>query len=90
MLVRHTAAALSVAFIHHRQREDALKPHRLRAERTALQRQLISVVAELGFHRAVHALMADVAASGGGEEAITAHYTSSPGSPRRSRTASLG
>ncbi|PMZ18059.1 hypothetical protein, partial [Pseudomonas sp. FW306-02-F08-AA] len=27
--------------------------------------------AELGYQRAVHALMADVAASGGGEEAIT-------------------
>lgn len=70
-LVRHTAAALSVAFAHRRQREDALELHRLRDERTALQRQLISVVAELGYQRAVHALMADVAASSGGEEAIT-------------------
>ncbi|WP_112467928.1 PucR family transcriptional regulator [Streptomyces triticisoli] len=70
-LVRHTAAALSVAFAHRRQREDALELHRLREERTALQRQLISVAAELGYQRAVHALMADVAASGGGEEAIT-------------------
>ncbi|PWI11272.1 transcriptional regulator [Streptomyces sp. NWU339] len=70
-LVRHTAAALSVAFAHRRQREDALELHRLRAERTALQRQLISVVAELGYLRAVHALMVDIAASGGGEEAIT-------------------
>lgn len=70
-LVRHTAAALSVGFAHRRQREDALELHRLRDERTALQRQLISVVAELGFQKAVHALMADVAASGGGEEAIT-------------------
>ncbi|MFI0809063.1 PucR family transcriptional regulator [Streptomyces echinatus] len=71
MLVRHTAAALSVAFAHRRQREDALELHRLREERAALQRKLISVVAELGYERAVHALMADVAASGGGEEAIT-------------------
>ncbi|WP_199272944.1 helix-turn-helix domain-containing protein [Streptomyces broussonetiae] len=71
MLVRHTAAAMSVAFAHRRQREDALELHRLREERTALQRQLISVVAELGYERAVHALMADVAASGGGEEAVT-------------------
>ncbi|MET7480418.1 helix-turn-helix domain-containing protein [Streptomyces sp. NPDC005648] len=70
-LVRHTAAALSVAFAHRRQREDALELHRLRAEHTTLQRQLISVVAELGYQRAVHALMADVAASGGGEEAVT-------------------
>ncbi|WP_328919646.1 helix-turn-helix domain-containing protein [Streptomyces sp. NBC_00208] len=70
-LVRHTAAALSVAFTDRRQREDALELHGLREERTALQRQLISVVAELGYQRAVHALMADVAASGGGEEAIT-------------------
>ncbi|WP_109003921.1 PucR family transcriptional regulator [Streptomyces rishiriensis] len=70
-IVRHTAAALSLAFAHHRQREDALELHRLRDERTTLQRQLISVVAELGYQRAVHALMADVAASSGGEEAIT-------------------
>ncbi|MFJ9733207.1 PucR family transcriptional regulator [Streptomyces sp. NPDC101171] len=70
-LVRHTAAALSVAFAHRRRREDALELRRLREERTALQRQLISVVAELGYERAVHALMADVAASGGGEEAVT-------------------
>ncbi|SEC36813.1 Sugar diacid utilization regulator [Streptomyces sp. 2231.1] len=69
--VRHTAAALSVAFAHRRRREDALELHRLRDERTALQRQLISVVAELGYERAVHALMAGVAASGGGEEAVT-------------------
>ncbi|MEU4035385.1 PucR family transcriptional regulator [Streptomyces collinus] len=70
-LVRHTAAALSVAFAHRRGREDALELRRLREERTALQRQLISVVAELGYERAVHALMADVAASGGGEEGVT-------------------
>ncbi|MFD9048450.1 PucR family transcriptional regulator [Streptomyces zaomyceticus] len=72
-LVRHTAAALSAAFAHRRRREDALELHRLREERTALQGQLISVVAELGYERALHALMADVAASdgGGGEEAIT-------------------
>ncbi|MGW7102648.1 PucR family transcriptional regulator [Streptomyces sp. NPDC054838] len=70
-LVRDTAAALSVAFAHRRQREDALELHRLRAERAVLQGELISVVAELGYQRAVHALMADVAASGGGEEAVT-------------------
>lgn len=69
--VRHTAAALSVAFAQRRRREDALALRRLRDERTALQRQLISVVAELAYERAVHALMADVAASGGGEEAVT-------------------
>ncbi|WP_427165406.1 PucR family transcriptional regulator [Streptomyces sp. C1-1] len=70
-IVRHTAAALSVASAHRRRREDALELHRLRDERTALQGQLISVVAELGYQRAVHALMAEVAASSGGEEAIT-------------------
>ncbi|MEU2427580.1 helix-turn-helix domain-containing protein [Streptomyces sp. NPDC007851] len=71
MFVRHTAAALSAAFAHRRQREDARELHRLRAERTALQQQLISVVADLGYERAVHAVMADVAASGGGEDAVT-------------------
>ncbi|MFF5027244.1 PucR family transcriptional regulator [Streptomyces collinus] len=70
-LVRYTAAALSVASAHRRRCEDALELRRLKAERTSLQRQLISVVAELGYERAVHALMADVAASGGGEEAVT-------------------
>jgi DNA-binding PucR family transcriptional regulator len=71
MLVRDTACALSLAFAHRRRREDALELNRLREERADLQRQLISVVADLGYQRALHALMADVAASGGGEEAIT-------------------
>ncbi|MFI5963542.1 helix-turn-helix domain-containing protein [Streptomyces asoensis] len=71
MLVRHTAAALSVVFAQHRRSEDALELRRLRQERTALQLQLISAVAERGYERAVHTLMADVAASGGGEEAVT-------------------
>ncbi|MFD8259793.1 PucR family transcriptional regulator [Streptomyces griseoluteus] len=71
-LVRQTAAALSVVFAHRRRREDALELCRLREERTALQRKLISVVAELGYERGVHALLAGVAASsGGGEEAVT-------------------
>ncbi|MEV7157638.1 helix-turn-helix domain-containing protein [Streptomyces misionensis] len=70
-LVRYTTAALSIAFAHRRRREDTLELHRLREQRTALQRQLISVVAELGFERAVHAFMACVADSGGGEEAVT-------------------
>ncbi|MFF2999542.1 PucR family transcriptional regulator [Streptomyces sp. NPDC057950] len=70
-LVRHTAAALSVAFAHRHRREDALELQRLRDERTALQGQLIGAVAELGYQRAVHALMADVAASSCSEEAIT-------------------
>ncbi|MFH8753631.1 PucR family transcriptional regulator [Streptomyces rimosus] len=71
MLVRHTAAALSVAFAQRRQREDAVELHRVREECATLQQRLISVVAELGYQRAVHALMADIAASGGGEEAVT-------------------
>jgi hypothetical protein len=36
-LVRLTAAALSVAVAHRRQREDALELHRLRRERAAFQ-----------------------------------------------------
>ncbi|MEU6994919.1 helix-turn-helix domain-containing protein [Streptomyces sp. NPDC046465] len=70
-LVRHTAAALSVAVAHRRRRKEALELDRLRGERAALQRQLIAVVAELAYQRALHALMADVAAAGSGEEAIT-------------------
>ncbi|MFE5491430.1 PucR family transcriptional regulator [Streptomyces virginiae] len=70
-LVWHTAAALSVAFAQRRQREDALELHRVREERATLQQQLISVMAELGHQRAVHSLMADIAASGGGEKAVT-------------------
>ncbi|MGA5095853.1 PucR family transcriptional regulator [Streptomyces lavendulocolor] len=70
-LVWHTAAALSVAFAQRRQREDALELYRVKKERAVLQQQLISVAAELGNQRAMHALMADIAASGGGEEAVT-------------------
>ncbi|MBB3080846.1 hypothetical protein FHS41_007400 [Streptomyces violarus] len=70
-LVRLTAAALSVAVAHRRQREDALELHRLRRERATLQRRLIAVVVELGYQRAVHEALAEVAAAGGGEEAIT-------------------
>ncbi|MET7824277.1 helix-turn-helix domain-containing protein [Streptomyces sp. NPDC005386] len=70
-IVQQTAAALSVAFARRRQREDALKLHRLRDEHTALQRQLICVAAELVYQRAVQSLVADVAASSGGEEAVT-------------------
>ncbi|MGW1521674.1 hypothetical protein [Streptomyces sp. NPDC002287] len=70
-LVWHTASALSVAFAQRRQREDAVELHRARAERATLQQQLISVVAELAYQRAAHALMADIAVSGGGEEAAT-------------------
>lgn len=70
-IVQQTAAALSVAFARRRQRADALTLHRLRDEHAALQRQLVRVAAELGYQRAVQSLVADVAASGGGEEAIT-------------------
>ncbi|MFF1696441.1 PucR family transcriptional regulator [Streptomyces sp. NPDC058257] len=70
-LVQHTAAALSAAVAHRRRREEALELHRLREERTALQQQLIAVVAELAYRRALHTLIADVAASDDGEEAVT-------------------
>ncbi|MEV5013941.1 PucR family transcriptional regulator [Streptomyces sp. NPDC053780] len=70
-LVRHTAAALSLAFAHRRERAYAVELHQLREERTALQRQLVSVVAEQRYQRAVHTLITDVAATGGGEEAVT-------------------
>ncbi|MFF2102321.1 PucR family transcriptional regulator [Streptomyces sp. NPDC058202] len=80
-LVQQTAAALSVAFARRRQREDSLKLHRVRDEHAALQRQLICVAAELVYQRAVHALVADVAASSGGEEAITRALHSLTGLP---------
>ncbi|MYV39516.1 transcriptional regulator [Streptomyces sp. SID1328] len=71
-LVGLTAAALSLVLARRRRREDALELRRLREERTALQRKLISVVAEQGYERAVHALLSGVAgSSGGGEEAVT-------------------
>ncbi|MFF5239408.1 PucR family transcriptional regulator [Streptomyces microflavus] len=70
-LIRHTAAALSVAFVHRRRREEAVELHGLREERAALQRQLVTVVGELAYRQAVHGLTADVAASGGNEEAVT-------------------
>ncbi|MFF0189043.1 PucR family transcriptional regulator [Streptomyces sp. NPDC005244] len=70
-IVQQTAAALCVTFARRRQREDALELHRLRNDHTALQRQLIRVTAELVYQRAVQSLVADIAASNGGEEAIT-------------------
>ncbi|MDI9835126.1 helix-turn-helix domain-containing protein [Streptomyces sp. KAU_LT] len=70
VLVRLTAVALSVAAAHRRQQEDAAELHRLRDERATLQQRLISLVVETGQQRAVHQALADVAASGGGEEAI--------------------
>ncbi|MFG3150177.1 PucR family transcriptional regulator [Streptomyces sp. NPDC048243] len=70
-IVQQTAAALSVAFTRRRQREDLLKLHRLRDEHAALQRQMVCVAAELVYQRAVQSIVADVAASSGGEEAIT-------------------
>ncbi|MGV9620407.1 PucR family transcriptional regulator [Streptomyces tendae] len=70
-LVRYTAAALSLAFAHRRLSDQAVELHRVREERLALQRQLISVVAEQRYQRAVHTLITDVAAAGGGEEAVT-------------------
>ncbi|WP_439812524.1 PucR family transcriptional regulator [Streptomyces sp. P9-2] len=71
MLVRLTAAALSAAVAHRRRQEDALELHRLRRERATLQQRMISLVVEAGHQRAVHQALADVAASGGGQEAIT-------------------
>ncbi|MFD0055940.1 PucR family transcriptional regulator [Streptomyces sp. NPDC127168] len=70
-LVRHTAAALSLAFADRRLRDQTVELHRVREERTGLQRQLISVVAEQRYQRAVHTLITDVAAAGGGEDAVT-------------------
>ncbi|MFF0143349.1 PucR family transcriptional regulator [Streptomyces sp. NPDC005227] len=70
-LVRHAAVALSVAGAQRRHLGDATELHQLRETRTALQKQLISTVAELGYQRAVQVFMADVAAAGGGEKAIT-------------------
>ncbi|MFF7262441.1 PucR family transcriptional regulator [Streptomyces sp. NPDC008159] len=70
-LVRLTAAALSVAVAHRRQQEDALELHRLRRERATLQQRLISFVVKAKYQRAVHDALAEAAAAGGGEEAIT-------------------
>ncbi|MFF9120001.1 PucR family transcriptional regulator [Streptomyces massasporeus] len=71
VLVRLTAAALSVAVAHRRRQEDALELQLLRRERATLQQRLITLVAEAGYQRVVHEALAEVGASGGGEEAIT-------------------
>ncbi|MFD8234752.1 PucR family transcriptional regulator [Streptomyces sp. NPDC059696] len=71
VLVRLTAAALSVAVAHRGRQEDALELHRLRRERATLQQHLVSLVVRAGYQRAVHEALAEVAASGGGEHAIT-------------------
>ncbi|MFI9373847.1 PucR family transcriptional regulator [Streptomyces parvulus] len=70
-LVRYTAAALSLAFADRRLRDQAVELQQVREQRTGLQRQLISVVAEQRYQRAVHTLLTDVADTGGGEEAVT-------------------
>lgn len=70
-LVRYTAAALSLAFADRRLRDQAAELQQVREQRTGLQRQLISVVAEQRYQRAVHTLLTDVADAGGGEEAVT-------------------
>ncbi|MFD8226159.1 PucR family transcriptional regulator [Streptomyces massasporeus] len=71
VLVRLTAAALSVAVAHRRRQEDALELQRLRRERTTLQQRLISLAVKTGYQRTVDDALAEVAAAGGGEEAIT-------------------
>lgn len=90
MLVRHTAAALSVAFAQRRQREDALELYRVREQRATLQQQLISVVAELGSQQAVHALMAEIAARAAVRRPSPARCMSSPDFQPWSKTASDG
>ncbi|MEU6804630.1 PucR family transcriptional regulator [Streptomyces neyagawaensis] len=70
-LVRLTAAALSVAVAYRRRQEDALELHRLRRERATLQQRLVSLVVTAGYQRAVNDALAEAAAAGGGEEAIT-------------------
>ncbi|MFE2810508.1 PucR family transcriptional regulator [Streptomyces nigra] len=71
MLVRLTAAALSVAGARRRRQEDTLQLYQLRRERATLQQRLISLVVEAGYQRAVHDALTEGAASGGGEDAIT-------------------
>ncbi|MFC7908506.1 PucR family transcriptional regulator [Streptomyces nigra] len=70
MLVRLTAAALSVAGARRRGQEDVQQLYQLRRERATLQQRLISLVVEAGYQRAVHEALAEAAASGGGERAI--------------------
>ncbi|MGV9574695.1 PucR family transcriptional regulator, partial [Streptomyces nigra] len=70
MLVRLTAAALSVADARRRGQEDVQQLYQLRRERATLQQRLISLVVEAGYQRAVHEALAEAAASGGGERAI--------------------
>ncbi|MGR6998357.1 hypothetical protein ACU686_10075 [Yinghuangia aomiensis] len=90
-LVRHTAAALSVVYAH--RRVDARTRWKCTGSRRNAQPSNSSwspSSPSWDTSEAVHALMTDAAASGGGEEAVTrALHGSSPDSPRWSRTASV-
>ncbi|MFK4098496.1 PucR family transcriptional regulator [Streptomyces sp. NPDC019531] len=70
-LMRLTAAALSLAAAQHREHDNARELDRLRGERATTSQQLDSLRSELHQQRIVHETLADVAAQGGGEDAIT-------------------
>ncbi|MFG2660147.1 PucR family transcriptional regulator [Streptomyces sp. NPDC048425] len=70
-LIRLTSAALSLAAAGHRQRDDAREMDRLRSERATETQRVDTLRSELRQQRIVHDTLADVAAQGGGEDAIT-------------------
>ncbi|GHB39137.1 hypothetical protein GCM10010347_05760 [Streptomyces cirratus] len=70
-LIRLTSAALALAAARHREHDDALELDRLRSERALSSQRLDSLRTELRRQRIVDETLADVAARGGGEDAIT-------------------
>ncbi|MET7572143.1 helix-turn-helix domain-containing protein [Streptomyces sp. NPDC005492] len=70
-LIRLASAALSLAAAGHRQQDDARELDRLRSERATATQRLDSLRSELHQQRIVLETLADVAAQGGGEDAIT-------------------
>ncbi|WP_435240873.1 PucR family transcriptional regulator [Streptomyces cucumeris] len=70
VLVRQTAAALSIAAAHRRERAHAAEARRARDEREAIRRRLQSSLSDLGHLRAVHDALARAAARGDGEDGI--------------------
>ncbi|MCI3271829.1 PucR family transcriptional regulator [Streptomyces cylindrosporus] len=70
-LIRLTSAALSLAAAGHRQQHDALELSRLREEHATAVQRLDSLRSEMRHQRIVHETLAEVAAGGGGEDAIT-------------------
>src|SRR5262249_10003844 len=70
VLAQQAGAALTNAALHRRERQAAAELRRLNDQAEAANRQLTATVTELQRQTRVHDVLAEVAASGGGEQGI--------------------